>query len=740
MTLYPVTAFLTALLAFGIGVFSFLRNPRGDVNRRMGVLSLSVVFWSVFLGFMFLSKTAQAGLRATRLLQVGATFIPITYFHAVLALMGLKAQKRSWLILGYLVTIPLAGLCFTPLYIRGVTYQSLTQCYYPVAGPLQPLYMFLFFLYPGIAWIWMSRLFPRATGLRKNQILYILIASVIGFIGGSSTFPLWHGIQIPPLGTHVVLLSTAIIAIPILWYRFAEVTVAMARTVVFLMVYALVLGLPLLAALSWQSQLEQSLGTRWWVWLWVLCALLAGVAHSVNLYFQRLAENRLLAQRRRYHETLRRASVGMTRIRALPRLLKLIVCILTRTMRLSHASLYLFDPAQQRYVPMVSRGIEKHLVGVTVGPDQILIRYLQDHKDAVVTEEILLRLQQGSSAPLRDLADELRQLEAGCVIPSFVRDHLKGFVVIGDKRLDRVYTDEDLKVLMTLANQAALAIENAEFYEAEKERQAVMFHSAQLASLGTLAASMGHQINNRFHAECIVAGGHRAFLKSVDLKSVSAPVQEAIQKTIVGLEKIEKDAIRGGDVVKTFLNFAKPGKMERLDFGEIVRLTTELVQYRVKFEEIDFEWALEESLPLMEANKNQLTEVFYNLIANSYDAIKNKEGVIQKGELTLPTAHDYKGKVSLRVTCFTKNSNHWLKIVVQDNGIGVRPEDLPKLFVPFFTTKASSQKGTGLGLYIIKKIIESHWGEIEVSSVYAEGTSFTIRLPGVSSQARKEAS
>lgn len=323
----------------------------------------------------------------------------------------------------------------------------------------------------------------------------------------------------------------------------------------------------------------------------------------------------------------------------------------------------------------------------------------------------------------------MHRLGAAVVIPSFVHEHLLGFVIMGAKRSGRIYTEDDLKVLMTLANQAALAIENARFYETEKERQAEMFHTAQLASLGTMAGSMSHQINNRFYVESVVAGAQRTLLQEMDLTGMPEPAKDLIQKTIVAFQKIETDAIRGGDIAKTLLNFSKPGKMDRTAFPEIIKLAADLAQYRVKFEEIDFETVLSNPSPPLDGNKNQLTEVFYNLMSNAYDAIKSKEQKVKEGHLTLLEGQSYKGKIAVSATSTAKNGTTWLQVVVHDNGIGVKQEDLARLFIPFFTTKATAEKGTGLGLYVIKKIIENHGGKVEVNSAYGEGTTFAIHLP-----------
>jgi two-component system NtrC family sensor kinase len=109
--------------------------------------------------------------------------------------------------------------------------------------------------------------------------------------------------------------------------------------------------------------------------------------------------------------------------------------------------------------------------------------------------------------------------------------------------------------------------------------------------------------------------------------------------------------------------------------------------------------------------------VFFNLIDNAYDAICQRRDELK--EL------GYRGSVTISA----EPLDGMLQIRVQDNAMGVKEEDMEKLFTPFFTTKVSSRKGTGLGLYVIQKIITSHGGKISFTSEYKTGTMFIIELP-----------
>ncbi len=722
---YAIPPIITAFLLFGLSVFVYTKNPRSDVHRTFGLFCLSMVLWLAGFCMMYLSHDETKALWWARVGFMGIALIPAFEYHFILTFLHLRQPR----ILIFLYVIGIAGLVlgWTPFVYKDI-WKGFWG-FYPSAGLLYPIFPISFSsaFMAGI-WFLYRALRVEENSLRRQQLRYLLIAFAIG-IPGVIDYIVKYKIHIYPFGYIDAFLFLSITGYAIARHRLMDVNLAITRTTVFMAIYALGLGLPLFAALSFEEQLARNIGPHWWVWLWVSCALLATAAHYANIYFQRFAENRLLAEQRRYQATLRRASEGMTRIRQLPRLLKMTVGILSRAVGLTHVSIYLLDPETKRYIQQATKGQDGRPAVAALDLENPLIKYLLLHKVAVVMEELHMQRQQAEDPGLRDVEVTMRHLGAALVIPSFIHDSLLGFVVMGTKRSGRIYTDDDLKVLMTLANQAALAIENARFYEAEKERQAEMFHTAQLASLGTMAGSMSHQINNRFHAESIITGTLRSIWNEADLDGVPDSIKQLVQKTKESLRKVEDDAIRGGDIAKTLLNFSKPGKMERIAFSEVVELVADLAQYRVKFDEIDYEPVLENPLPLLNGNKNQLAEALFNLIVNAYDAIKKKEEEIREGRLTILPGQKYRGKLAISVTTATKNGATWLQAVVHDTGIGIKAEDLPRLFIPFFTTKATAEKGTGLGLYVIKRIVENHGGKIEISSVSGEGTTFTILLP-----------
>ena len=570
--------------------------------------------------------------------------------------------------------------------------------------------------------------------MAKTQLKYLLIGSVVGYMGGINNFLIVLDLRLPilsPYGTYAIPLYVLVATYAIIQYRLMDINLAITRTAVFMVVYAAVLGLPLLGALTWQEQLQQILGHRWWVWVLLVYAALATAAHYANLYFQRRAENRLLAEQRRYQSVLRQAAQGMTMIKDLGKLLNLIAHLLTQKVRIRHATIYLWDPQVKKFVPSVSRQWPVKNPG-SFPLDHPMIEYLHWHRVAVVTEELGLQAR-GGAKELQPVANTLKGLEAAVVVPSFTEKKCEGFLLLGDKVSGSLFSQDDLQVFQVLASQAALAIENAQFYEELKRTQTDLFQTAKMASLGHMAGGMSHQINNRFHVLTILAGTLKSVMKDMDPAAMDKEqLKQLWDKTVETLTKLENNALQGGDIVKTLLRFSRPaGEYKEVTVSQILSTAKEVSQFRVNIGVIDYVEEVPAGIPEVKGDLNQLADCCFNLLTNAYDAVQRKATQIQEKQIS-PSPNDpvpFKGKIWIRARTEVKDERSWVVIELQDNGTGMAPHELENLFVPFFTTKATAQKGTGLGLYVIQRIMERHGGTIQAASRQGAGTTFTLRIP-----------
>jgi signal transduction histidine kinase len=251
----------------------------------------------------------------------------------------------------------------------------------------------------------------------------------------------------------------------------------------------------------------------------------------------------------------------------------------------------------------------------------------------------------------------------------------------------------------TNAELAAAYQKLNEYTQQLKDSQEQLIQSEKLSSLGQLAASIAHEVNNPLSG---VLTYTQLLAKRINSDKFSK------ESALDYLSKMESELTRSTGLVRNLLDFARqsaPVPVET-DLNDVVNRVLELTAHSAKLNKVEVIKELDPSLPKLTADPNQLQQVFTNLVVNAIQAMP--EG----GKLTLRTSHE-KGQ---------------LKLDVQDTGYGIPPENMRKLFTPFFSTK-KEVKGVGLGLAISYGIIQRHRGKIEVQSVEGKGTTFTVQLP-----------
>jgi two-component system NtrC family sensor kinase len=239
--------------------------------------------------------------------------------------------------------------------------------------------------------------------------------------------------------------------------------------------------------------------------------------------------------------------------------------------------------------------------------------------------------------------------------------------------------------------------------EADRTR-AQLEHAAKLASVGELAAGIAHEINNPL----AVINEEAGLLKDLMDPTFSEPVE---CKTLIPyLDSIQESVFRCRDVTHKLLTFVRRSdiEMQEYDVRVIIDAVVDgLLGHELELSEIEVVRDYDESAPRVLTNRNQLQQVFLNLINNAIDALREEPGTI---------------------TITTRRDSRWLRIAITDTGIGMTQDQLGNIFVPFYTTKEVG-KGTGLGLSVSYGIIKDFGGEISVESTPNVGSTFTVSLP-----------
>jgi len=236
--------------------------------------------------------------------------------------------------------------------------------------------------------------------------------------------------------------------------------------------------------------------------------------------------------------------------------------------------------------------------------------------------------------------------------------------------------------------------------------QRKLLQSDRLASLGQLAASVAHEINNPVSGVLNLS----MLLERLMVNGSYPPGREADFRKYLGL--ISSETARVGRIVSDLLAFSRRSKPQRApaDVNKLVRTTLGLADHKLKMINAEVVLTLQENLPQVECDASQIQQVILNLILNGAQAMQPHGG----------------GKLTIRTALLPNHEE--VELCVQDTGEGIAPENLSKIFDPFFTTKADG-KGVGLGLAVLYGIVKAHDGEVEVTSKRNEGTTFTVTLP-----------
>jgi two-component system NtrC family sensor kinase len=224
--------------------------------------------------------------------------------------------------------------------------------------------------------------------------------------------------------------------------------------------------------------------------------------------------------------------------------------------------------------------------------------------------------------------------------------------------------------------------------------------------LGQLSASVAHEINNPLSGVL-----NLSMLMQRILKDDGIPPGR-VEEFRKYLSQIITETSRVGRIVSDLLAFSRRSKPQsaNADLNSIIKTTVSLVSHKLKLGNVDVQLDLEAALPLLRCDSSQIQQVVMNLVLNGAEATHGK------------------GKGAVKIRTRSDKKEGLLVFEVEDNGEGMPPERIAKIFDPFFTTKPEG-KGVGLGLAVVYGIVDSHGGDIAVSSKVGEGTRFKVTLP-----------
>jgi len=261
--------------------------------------------------------------------------------------------------------------------------------------------------------------------------------------------------------------------------------------------------------------------------------------------------------------------------------------------------------------------------------------------------------------------------------------------------IDRFEKEEKAHAELNIAHQ-----ELSNYVQQLKESQEQLIQAEKLTSLGQMAASIAHEINNPL-------AGVLVYTQLLSKKMAGGTLKE--EEALDYLSKMESEVSRCSRIIRNLLDFARQTEpmLRLVDINQVVEKVLTMVGHQAQLQNVEIVKEFSPSLPKVMADFDQLQQIFTNLTLNAIQSMP--EG----------------GRLTLRSSVVDGE----VRVDVQDTGCGISKENMGKLFTPFFTTKVKG-KGVGLGLAVVHGIIERHKGRIKVQSEVGKGTTFSVYLRG----------
>jgi two-component system, NtrC family, sensor kinase len=647
---------------------------------------------------MEIADSSGSAEHAALVIYIGAICINPIYLHFILSLLEEENKTRGLWITTYAIALVELFLLFGGWLLDGVQ-RTPNGRYYEVPGPMYGLFFATWLSLPALAIVKLTLVYRRTEAvLRKNQFKYVIYSSLTGFFAGATSFFPFFTTYVPPFAAPVTYFYTFPITYAVARYRLLGVDVVIKRSVIYAILLTLLLIPCFLIVIVGQMLAFGSLNYNFSLATLLLFIVVGFLFPKLRFKTEDALERALFQKRVDHRDTLIRSSKDMVSIIDLDDLCNRLVRTVSRAFEVTRSSLYLLDDTKATYNIRSSTGIDETDSDYPpLSRSDPLVQWLSSHYGGVVKEEQMVR----DIPNAMHTADRMSELKAEVSLPIISKEKLIGILNLGHKAGKEIYSNEDLELLSTLTNQAAIAIENARLYQNLKQSQDTLRRADRLSSLGLLTAGLAHEIRNPLVAI-------RTFTQLLPERYEDAEFRNGFQS----LALKEVDRICG--LITDLLSFARPSRpnVAQEDMNTVIDGIARILDTQAKEKSVELIRDFAPNLPKVWIDREQMKQVFMNLIFNGIQAMNNG------------------GTITISTRIFTSDpieqSPSFVQVEVRDTGIGIPNEDLEHIFDPFFTSK---DEGSGLGLSISHQIVQEHGGYVTVESKVGKGTSFLVNIP-----------
>jgi signal transduction histidine kinase len=720
-SLFLSSCYFTAFLSLVMGVFIFFKNRRAKINWLWSGVSLMTAVWSFSLAKIITADSAQTAIIWNWVLYWAAVFIPVLFFHFVVVLIGEEKKYSFSYDLLYLFTLILLFLIPTKYFVAGASPKA-GFAFWLDPGPFLYFYVLSFAICVSWSFWLLYKTIKKTSGIKKYQLTYVFYCGLFGF-GGALTdfFPQFFNIY--PFGHFLVLFYVVFIAYAITRYRLLDIRTIIRRSSVFTFLVAIVAILFAVFSNLLLFIFEGYLG----LYAQLASAILS--AAIVVFFYEPIKRNlELFTDKFLFVKSYNSAQVfsdinklALSEIN-LDRLLDSIIKKLGGIFYFKRIAFLLLDDKQKLRLTK-NEGFDRSVIeSFAKGKEKVLPLYFNGNKSIWVIPELKIAYDSGEYVPKRkDVLLGLDGMEVNLVIPLFVKEELIGIVLVGNKKSDSAYSQEDLNTLMAIAGQLAMAAQNARLYEKQKQFNVKLKEEVKKATAKLEAANKELQRLDDAKSEFLSIASHQLRTPTTIIKGYISMMQEGsfgkIPKVVKeNLDKVFIATERLLNLIESLLDISRieAGRLEfeigPVDLTKIAEELKEEFEPKAKERKLKIAVYYPKGLPVVSADAQKVKEVASNLVDNAVKYTK-------KGEVSIDIHQEGSSVV----------------FVVSDTGMGIASEDVGRLFNKFVRGQGMTTVhpgGTGLGLYFARVVIENLGGRIWAESVgKGKGSKFSFSLP-----------
>ena len=718
---FNISLLVGAVVNFFSASLIYYQKSKRTANRSWFWLNIFVIVWSIGYAIMITTQSFDVAEYANHILHAVAIFIPVFFLQFVASITKQTPQFKRRIILSYIIAFVFVIFNPTAWLLTNVKAKFIFQ-YVSDAGPLFIYYTAFFLVMIVYSEYVLFRAILKAKGLYRSQLKLILLSTVVGFTGGSSVFFLTLNVDFPPYPIILYSLYPIVVTYSIIRYRSFDIRSIVFRSFSFSFIILFTTGfLSFLTVLIIKMSGVDSI-----IFMSIVIAFLFSVGYKkIEKVVEKITKNILYRKSYNPDIVLKKVSDETASLLSLKELLISVSDTISDTFHADKISYVLINDNKKLFIPY-ERGFKARTSENIIKNNNVFSVIHEQFKRSsgiLVIERLKILYDNDEYAPTDPkLLNLLYNNDMALVIPLKENNKLTGVIVIGNKKSGDAYTDEDLRVLNIITGQISIAIKNALLYEEQKQFAVKLKKEVDEATSELKVANKHLKKLDQSKSEFLSIAAHQLRTPLTGIKGYLSMFLEGdygkFTKTQKDqIEKIFQSSDRLTRLIDVFLNVSRieTGRLDikrsKVDLEGLMVEVVDSLENQAKDKKLEVTVQKpHEKLPDVYVDRDKIHDVMMNLVDN---AIK----------------YTQKGWINVRMS----RSKSLITFEVRDSGIGIKDTEIGKLFQKFSRAEAVYRihtGGSGLGLFIAKKIIEAHGGRIWAESNGEEkGSSFTFTIP-----------